>query len=168
MWELDYKESWAPKNWCFWTVCWRRLFRVPWTARRSNHSILKDISSGCSLDWFWSWNSNTLATWCEERTHLKRPWYWERLRAGGEGDDRGWNSWMASLTQCTLVWLDSGRWWWTEGLACYGSWGRNELDTTERLNWTVLCFHLHLVPHLPSCFYSNCFSNYVLYANIFL
>ena len=50
MWELDYKESWAPKNWCFWMWCWRRLLRVPWTARRSNQSILKEISPGCSLE----------------------------------------------------------------------------------------------------------------------
>ena len=51
MWDLDYKESWAPKNWCFWTVwCWRRFFRVPWTSRRSNQSILKEISPGCSLE----------------------------------------------------------------------------------------------------------------------
>jgi len=69
--------------------CWRRLLRVPWTARRSNQSILKETSPGYSWkDWCWSWNSNTLATWCEELTHLKRPWCWERLRAG-EGDDRG-------------------------------------------------------------------------------
>ena len=72
--------------------CWRRLLRVPWTARRSNQSILKEISPGCSLeDWCWSWNSNTLATWCEELTHLKRLWCWEKLRAGGEGEDRGWH-----------------------------------------------------------------------------
>ena len=64
-------------------------------------------------DWFWSWNSNTLATWCEELTHWKRPWCRERLRAGGEGDDRGWNGWMASPTQWTWVWVDSGSWWWT-------------------------------------------------------
>ena len=50
MWELDYKESWALKNWCFWTVVWRRLLTVPWTARRSNQSILKEISPGCSLE----------------------------------------------------------------------------------------------------------------------
>ena len=55
-------------------------------------------------DWCWSWNSNTLATWCEELTHLKRPWCWERLRAGGEGDDRGWDGWMASPTRWTWVW----------------------------------------------------------------
>ena len=69
---------------------WRRLLGVLWTARRSNQSILKEISPGCSLEglfdqkffWCWSWNSNTLATWCEELSHLRRPWCWERLRAG--------------------------------------------------------------------------------------
>ena len=58
-------------------------------------------------------NSNTLATWCEELTHLKRPWCWEKLRAGGEGNDRGWDGWMASPTQWTWVWVNSGSWWWT-------------------------------------------------------
>ena len=97
--------------------CWKRLLRVPWTARRSDQSILKEISPEYSLeyslDWCWSWNSNTLATWCNELTHLKRPWCWERLRAGGEGDDRGWDGWMASPTQWTWVWVNSGSWWWT-------------------------------------------------------
>ena len=64
-------------------------------------------------DWCWSWNSNTLATWYEEATHWKRPWCWERLRAGGEGDNRGWDGWMASLTWWTWVWPSSRSWWWT-------------------------------------------------------
>ena len=64
-------------------------------------------------DWCWSWNSNTLATCCEELTHWKRPWCWERLRAGGEGDGRGWDGWMASPTQWTWVCVDSRKWWWT-------------------------------------------------------
>ena len=58
--------------------------------------------------------SNTLATWCEELTHLKRPWCWERLKAEGEGHDRGWDGWMVSLTRWTWVWASSGRWWRTE------------------------------------------------------
>ena len=74
--------------------CWRRLLRVPWTARRSIQSILKEISPG--KDWCWSWNSNTLATWCEELTHLKRPWCWERLRAGGGGGGR--MRWLDGIT----------------------------------------------------------------------
>ena len=93
--------------------CWRRLLRVPWTERRSNKSILKEIHPECSLEGCWSWNSNTLATWCEELTHLKRPWCWERLKARGEGDDRGWDGWMASPTQQTWIRVNSGSWWWT-------------------------------------------------------
>ena len=70
--------------------CWRRLLRVPWTARTSKQSILNEISSGVHWkDWCWSWKSNTLATWCKELTHWKSPWCWERLRAGGEGNNRG-------------------------------------------------------------------------------
>ena len=64
-------------------------------------------------DWRWSWNSNTLATSCVELTHWKKPWCWEGLRAGGEGDDRGWDGWMASLTRWTWVWVNSGSLWWT-------------------------------------------------------
>ena len=62
-------------------------------------------------DWYWSWNSNTSATWCNELTHLKRPWCWERLRARGEGDDTGWDGWMASPTRWTWVWARSRKWW---------------------------------------------------------
>ena len=62
-------------------------------------------------DWCWSWNPNTLATWSEEPTHCKRPWCWERLKARGEGDDRGRDDWMASSTQWTWVWANSRRWW---------------------------------------------------------
>ena len=62
-------------------------------------------------DWCWSWNSNTLATWCQELTHLERPWCCKRLKAKGEGDDRGWDGWMASPTWWTWVWPSSGSWW---------------------------------------------------------
>ena len=94
--------------------CWRRLLRVPWTARRSNQSIPKEISPGVHWkDWCWSGNSNILATWCEELTHWKKPWWWERQRVEGEGDDRGWDGRMVSPTQWTWVWVDSGSWWWT-------------------------------------------------------
>ena len=84
--------------------CWRRFLRVPWTASRSNQSILKEISPGCSLEGLMlKLKLQSLATWCEELTHLKRPWCWERLKVGGEGDDRGWDGWMASPTQWTWV-----------------------------------------------------------------
>ena len=89
-WTLRKTE--CPRIDAFELWCWRRLLRVPWTARRSNHSILKkSVLNIHWKDWCWSWNSNTLATWWEELTHLKRPWCWERLKVGGEGDDRGWD-----------------------------------------------------------------------------
>ena len=109
---------------------------VPWTARRSNQSILKEISPEYWKDWCWSWSSNHLATWCEELTHWKRPWCCERLKAGGEWFNRGWDGWMASLTQLTGVWESSGSWWWTGSLACCSPWGQKASDTTEQLNWT--------------------------------
>ena len=94
--------------------CWRRLLRVPWTARRSHQSILKELCPEYSWkDWWWSWNSNTLATSCEELTHWKRPWCWKGLGAGGEGDDRGCDGWMASPTRWAWVWVNSGSWWQT-------------------------------------------------------
>ena len=115
--------------------CWRRLLRVPWTARRSNQSILKEISPDVHWkDWCWSWNSNTLATWCEELTHLTRPWCWERLRAGGEGDNRGWDGWMASLTQWTWFGWTPGVGDGQRGLACCSPWGCKESNATEQLN----------------------------------
>ena len=114
MWELDHKEGWALKNWCFRTWFWRRLLRVLWTARRSNQSILKEINPNFPWkDWWWSWSSSTLATCCEELTHWKRTWCWEKLKWGEEGDDRWWDGWMASLTRWTWVWASSGSRWWT-------------------------------------------------------
>ena len=88
-------------------------------------------------DWCWSWYPNILATWCEELTHWKRPWCWERLKAGGEGDDRGWDGWMASPTQTTWVWARSGSWWWTGKPGVLQSMGSQRVghDWTE-LNWT--------------------------------
>ena len=85
-------------------------------------------------DWCWSWNSNTLATWCEELTHMKRPWCWKRLKAGGEGDDRGWNGWMASPPQWIWVWVNSGSWWWTgrPGVVRVGH------DWATALNWYAI------------------------------
>ena len=119
--------------------CWRRLLRAPWTARRSSQSILKEISPGCSAEGLMlKLKLNSLATWCEELTYWKRPWCWERLRAGGEGDDRGWDGWMAWLTQWTWVWVDSGSWWWTgrPGVLRFMGWQRVGHDWVTELNWT--------------------------------
>ena len=93
---------------------WRRFLRVPWTAMRSNQSILKEISPKYSLEGLMlKLKLQYLNTWCKELTHWKRPWCWEILKVGEEGDDRGWDGWMASLIQWTWVWVSSGSWWWT-------------------------------------------------------
>ena len=140
-------ESWTIKKTehqridAFELWCWRRLLRVLWTARRSIQSVQrKSVLNIHWKDWCWSWNSNTLATWCEQLTHWRRPWCWERLKAGGEGDDRGWDAWMASLTLWTWVWVNSGSWWWTGKPGMLWSMGHKESDTTERLNWTDVVF----------------------------
>ena len=88
-------------------------------------------------DWCWSWNSNTLATWCKELTHLNRPWCWEILKAGGEGYNRGWDGWMASLTQWTWVWVNSGSWWWTRRPGVLQSMGSQRVghNWVTELNW---------------------------------
>ena len=125
-------EHWRNEAFELW--CWRRLLRVPWTARRSNQSILKEISPEYSLEGLiLKLNPNTLATWYKELTHLKRLCCWERLKAGREGDNRGWDGWMASPIQWTWVWVNSGSWWWTGGLVCCGPWGRKGSDMTDWL-----------------------------------
>ena len=97
MWELDYKESWAPRIDAFELWCWRRLLRVPWTARRSNQTILKEISPEYSLEGLMLKLKLHLATWCEELTHWERPWRWERLRKAGEGE-RQRMRWLDGIT----------------------------------------------------------------------
>ena len=108
-WAIRKSEHWRIDAFELW--CWRRLLRVPWTARRSNQSILKEISPGCSLMLKLKLQDFGLLMWRADS--LKRPWCWEGLRAGGEREDRRWDGWMASLTQWTWIWVNSGSWWWT-------------------------------------------------------
>ena len=116
--------------------CWRRLLRVPWTARRSNQSILKEISPEYSLEGLTlKLKLQYFGQLMQKLTYWKRLWCSERLKAGGEGDDRGWDGWMAPLTQWTWVWADSGRDSDGQGsLACCSKWGRKKSDMTEWLN----------------------------------
>ena len=138
-------ESWTLKKAEHWRIdvfelrCWRRLLRVPWTATRSNQSILKEISPEYSLEGLML-KVKLLATRCEELTHWKRPRCWERLKAGGEGDDRGWVGWMASLTRWTWVWASSGVWWWTGKPGMLKSMGSQRIghDRVTELNWTEI------------------------------
>ena len=117
-WTIKKAERWRINAFELWG--WRRLLRVPWTARRSNQSTLKGVLNIHWKDWCWSWNSNTLATWYKELTYLKRPWSWERLKVGGEGNDREWDVQMASPSQWTWVWVNSGIWWWAGHAEVHG------------------------------------------------
>ena len=124
MWELDCKESWALKNWCLWTVVLEKTLESTLDWKEIKPSVLKEI-----------WNSRSLATWCEELTPWNRPWCWERLKAGGKRDDRGWDGWMASPTGWRWVWVssESDR---QGSVASCSPWGCKESEMTERLNQT--------------------------------
>jgi len=146
------RESWTIKKAesvridAFELWCWRRHLRVTWTARRSSQSILKEISPEYLLEGLMlKQNSNTWATWFEELTHLKRPWCWEWLRAGGEGDDRRWGGWIASPTEWTWVWVSSRSWWWTGKPGVLQSMGseRVEHDWTTKLSWSSNIFYVY-------------------------
>ena len=141
MWELDYKESWVPKNWCFWTVVLEKTLESPLNCKEIQPVYPKGDQSWVFIggtDAGTDWNSNTLATWCEELTHWKWPWCWEWLGAGGEGDDRERNGWMASPTQWTWVWVNSGSWWWTgrPGVLQFMGLQRVGHDWATEPNWT--------------------------------
>ena len=140
-WTVKKAECWRIDAFELW--CWRRLLRVPWTARRSNQSILRQSVLGVLWkEWCWSWNSNTLATSCEELTHWKRLWCWEGRGQGGERDDREWDGWMGSPTRWTWVWVDSGSWWWTgrPGVLQFMGSLRVGHDWATGLNWMVVLF----------------------------
>ena len=135
-WTVKKAERWRIDAFELW--CWRRLLRVPWTAR-SNQSILKEISPEYSLEGLMLKLKLQYFGHLMRRTaHWKRPWWWERLKAGGEGDDRGWDGWMASPTQWKWVWVNYGSWWWTgrPGVPRFmGSQSRTRLsDWTELKN----------------------------------
>ena len=144
MWELDYKESWVPKELMLLNCgvgedSWGSLGLQ---GDPTSPSWRRSVLGVHWKDWCWSWNSNTLATWWEELTHWKRPWCWERLRAGGERDDRGWDGWMASPTRWPRVWVDSGGWWWTgrPGVLWFMGSQRVRHDWGTELNWITLLY----------------------------
>ena len=118
-------------------VCWEDSWEsLGQRGDQTSQSLRKSTLNVLWKNWIWS--SNTLATWCKELTHWKRPCCWERLRAGGEGGNRGWDGWMASLTQWTWVWVSSGNWWWTGRPGLLQSMGSQRVghDWVAELNWT--------------------------------
>ena len=138
MWELDYKESWAHKTWCFWTVVLEKTLESPLDCKeiqpvhpKGNQSWIfigrTDVEAETPI--LWPPAAKNWLIWKDPDT---------RLKAGGEGEERGWDGWMASLTQWTWVWINSGSWWWTGRPGVLQSMGRKESDKTEGLNWTEL------------------------------
>ena len=138
MWELEYKESWTLKNWCFWTVVLENILRLPWTTRRSNQSILKEISPGCSLEGLmlklelpihWPPDAKSWLIW-KDRDAGKD---WGQEEKGTIEDEMvGWHHQLNGHGFGWTSGVDDGQ----GGLACCGSWGHKDSDVTEQLNWT--------------------------------
>ena len=141
MWELDYKESWLPKNWCFWTVELEKTLESP-----LDYKEIKPVHPKGNQSWIFTGRTDA-----EAETPILWPPYakswliwkdpgWERLRAGGEGDDREWDGWMASPIQWSWVWVSSWSCDGQGGLTCCSPWSCKESYMTKRLNWTE-CFN---------------------------
>ena len=151
-WTIKKAEGWRIDAFELW--CWIRLLRVPWTVRRSSQSILKEISPRCSLEGLMLKLKLQYFGHLMQRTgSFERPWCWGKLRAGGEGDDRGWEGYMASPTQWTWFGWILGVGYGQGGLAHCDSWGHKKSDMTERLNWTdthfwIIYFSTHLSTNL--------------------
>ena len=133
MWELNHKESWVLKNWCFWTTVLEKTLESPLDCKEIQVVNPKGNQSWIFIGRTESESCNTLATWCEELTPWKRSWCWEGMKVGGEGDDKGWDGWMASPTQWTWVWASSGNWWKIEKPGVLQSMG----SQTVRHDWAT-------------------------------
>ena len=142
MWDLDHKESWVPKNWCFWTVVLEKTLESPLDCKE-----IKPVYPKGNQSWIFIGRTDAEAEvpilWPPDAknwlTHWKRPWCWERLKVGGEGDDRGWDGWMASLAWWTWVYVTSGSWWWTGKPGMLQSVESQKVgyDWVTELNWDI-------------------------------
>ena len=146
MWELDYKESWGPKNWCFWTVVLEKTLESPLDCKENQPVHPKGDQSWVFIGRT-DVEAETPVLWPPDvkSWFIGRPWCWERLREGEEGDDRGWDGWMASPTQWTWVWVDSRSWWWTgrPGVLWFMGSQRVRHDWVTVLNWILGCFKVN-------------------------
>ena len=143
IWDLDYKENWVLKNWCFWTVVLEKTFESLLDCRE-----IQPVHSKGDQSWVFIGRTDVevetpilwppdVKNWLKRR--IRRTWCWERLKAGGEGDNRGWDGWTASPTQWTWIWVNSRSWWWTGRPGVLQSMG---LQSRTRLsNWTKLNLH---------------------------
>ena len=147
MWELDYKESWVPKNWCFWSVVLEKTLENPLDTKE-----IRSVHPKGNQSWVFIGRTDAEAEtpilWPPhgKLTHWKRPWCWEGLGAGGDGDDRGWDGWMASPTRWTCVWVNTGSLWWTGRPGVLWLMGSQRVghDWATELNWTEIAFILNI------------------------
>ena len=138
MWELDYKESWPLKNWCFWTLVLEKTLESPLDIK-----VMKPVHPKGNQTWVFIGRTDVEVEipilWPPDTESwlIKRAWCWERLKVGGEGDDRGWDGWMASPTQWTCVWVNSGSQWWTgrPGVLWFMGSQRIGHNWVTELNW---------------------------------
>ena len=149
MWELDYKESWVQKNWCFWTVVLEKTLERPLDCKE-----IQLVHPRGDQSWVFIGRTDVEAEtpmlgppdvkswliWIDLHAGTKRPSCWERLKAGGEGDDRGWHGWMESPTQWTWVWVNFRSWWWTgrPGVLQFTGSQRVGHDWVTELNWSLI------------------------------
>ena len=132
--ELDHKEGWVLKNWCFQTVVLEKTLE---NSLDNKEIKLVNPKANQARTFIRSWSTNTLTTWYKQPAQWKRAWFWENLRVGGERGDRGWDGWMASPSQWTWVWVDSGSWWCTgrPGVLQFMGLQRVGHDWMTELNW---------------------------------
>ena len=148
MWELGHKEGWVPKNWCFWTVVLEKTLESPLDCKeiqpvhpKGNQSWIffgrTDAEAETPILWPLMWRTDS----------LKRPWCWERLKAGRERDNREWDGWMTSLKWWMWVWVGSGSWWWIGKPGVLQSMRSQKVghDWVTKLNWTELSFDFQLL-----------------------
>ena len=159
--ELEHKKGWALKNWCFGTVVLQKTSESP-----SDSKEIKPVNPKGNQPWIYIGKNEAEAPiFChlmQRASSLEKTLMLERLKAGGEGDEREWYGWMASPTQWIWGWVNSGSWWWTWRPCVLQSVGRIESDTTERLNWTELIVYPLYYDSLLWVFYSPSFLKYLL------
>ena len=147
MWELDYEESWVQKNWCFWTVVLEKTLESPLDCKEIQPVYPKDQS------WVFIGRTDVeaetliIGNLMRRADSFERTWLWERLKTGGEGNDRGWDGWMASLTLWTWVWVNSRSWWWAGRPGMLQSMGSQRVRDhwVTELKWTEL---IHIYRYL--------------------
>ena len=172
MWELDCEEGWGTEELMLFNcgVGEDSLESLGLQGDPTSPFWRRSALGILWWDWCWSWNSNTLATWCEELTHWKRLWCWEGLGARAEGDDRGWDGWMASLTRWTWGSVNSGSWWWTgrPGVLRFMGSQRVRHDWATELNCKIWVYsYWTKTPLLKgTCFYAQSLSRVQVFATL--